>query len=196
MVVLAMLASAPVTAAPARSSPPGRDAKARAARSQFEKAERSFNLGKFPEALTSYEAAYETLPLPAFLFNIAQCYRNLGNHERAVFFYQRYLSLDPKASNRAVVHKLIVDQQHRLEEARASAATTPPPEAPRLMPAPARQPSPLVATRPAKQEERTYPKWWFWGALGTAVALGTAAFFIAGSGGGLPKGDLGAIDGR
>ena len=32
---------------------------------------------------------------PAFLFNIAQCYRNMQSYERARFFFRRYLALDP-----------------------------------------------------------------------------------------------------
>ena len=36
---------------------------------------------------------------PSAYFNIAQCYRNMGNYERARFFFRRYLTLEPKASN-------------------------------------------------------------------------------------------------
>src|SRR5215468_6203160 len=66
------------------------------ARALFQRAEKSFNLGKFPEALADYQAAYEAKPLSGFLFNIAQCYRNMGNPERARFFYRRFLALDPR----------------------------------------------------------------------------------------------------
>ena len=37
-----------------------------------------------------YTAAHDAKPLPALLFNIAQCHRQLGNHERALFFYRRH----------------------------------------------------------------------------------------------------------
>src|SRR5205814_413179 len=85
------------------------------ARAHFDKAEKAFNLGHFDAALASYQAAYEALPLPAFLFNIAQCHRNLRNREQAVFFYQRYLSLAPEAPNRHVVEELIAEQKRLLE---------------------------------------------------------------------------------
>jgi tetratricopeptide (TPR) repeat protein len=35
------------------------------------------------------------LRLPAFLFNIGQCHRKLGQHEQAIFFYSRYLKANP-----------------------------------------------------------------------------------------------------
>ena len=66
----------------------------RPGRAFFERGEANFNRGKFDEARADYQAAYEAEPLPAFLFNIAQCYRNLGDFERAQFFYQRYTMLD------------------------------------------------------------------------------------------------------
>src|SRR6478609_110404 len=69
------------------------------ARRLFAKAELSFIVGKFAEALTDYQAAYEAKPLTGFLFNIAQCYRNMGDYERARFFFRRYLSLEPRSSN-------------------------------------------------------------------------------------------------
>ena len=63
---------------------PGGD---RPGRVLFEQAEAKFNVGRFEEAVVDYQAAYDVEPLPAFLFNIGQCYRNLGNYERAQFFY-------------------------------------------------------------------------------------------------------------
>ena len=63
----------------------------RPARVLFERAEAKFDLGSFEAALADYQAAYELEPLPGFLFNIGQCYRNLGDYERARFFYRRFL---------------------------------------------------------------------------------------------------------
>ena len=86
----------------------------KAARVHFQTAEKAFNLGKFDEALKSYEQAYEAKNLSGFLFNIAQCHRNLANPERALFFYQRYLALEPSSPNRALVEELI--GIHSMEE--------------------------------------------------------------------------------
>jgi len=118
------------------------DAKA-AARAHFKRAEAAFNLGKFEEALAAYQAAYETKPLPGFLFNIAQCHRNMGNHERALFFYRRYLALDPESPNRAVVEELIDESEKRRAAQAPSTALTPPPaaSAPPAVSAPSTPPS-------------------------------------------------------
>src|SRR5262245_7066322 len=95
----------------------------------FHKAELSFNVGKFAEALTDYQAAYEAKPLNGFLFNIAQCYRNLGDYERARFFFRRYLSLEPRAPNRRRVEALIDEMSKKLAEKTPEAAATTPPAA-------------------------------------------------------------------
>jgi tetratricopeptide (TPR) repeat protein len=99
------------------------------ARAHFKRAEAAFNLGKFEEALASYQAAYEAKALPGFLFNIAQCHRNLGNHERALFFYRRYLALDPQTPNRAVVEELIAETERRRDAQAPGTSLTPPPAA-------------------------------------------------------------------
>ena len=87
----------------AQTRPERADAGEKQARVHFKKAERAFNLGKFAEALISYQAAFEAKPLPAFVFNIAQCHRNLDDPERALFFYRRYLALDPEGPHRKLV---------------------------------------------------------------------------------------------
>jgi tetratricopeptide (TPR) repeat protein len=123
------------------------DAKA-AARAHFKRAEAAFNLGKFEDALAAYQAAYETKPLPGFLFNIAQCHRNLGNHERALFFYRRYLALDPQSPNRAVVEELIDETEKRRAAQAPSTAVTPPPATVAPPPAAAAPPPPPPAAAP------------------------------------------------
>jgi tetratricopeptide (TPR) repeat protein len=196
--LLAALAS-PAAAAPRRAIPaaraPAHDARReKLARGHFERAEKAFNLGHFDEALTGYRAAYEALPLPAFLFNIAQCHRNLGEREQAIFFYQRYLSLEPNAPNRTVVEELIADQQRLL-----AAQNQPPPVEDKPVDLNARPPIPSVMRveemPPAKKESRISPKWWMAGVLGAAV-LGGVTVLIIRSGGSLPNGALGSIDAR
>ena len=71
--------------------------------------EKLFALGRFDEALEQYEKAFEAKPLPGFLFNIAQCHRNLGNIDQAIFSYRKYLREAPDADNR--IHDDEVAQQ-------------------------------------------------------------------------------------
>jgi tetratricopeptide (TPR) repeat protein len=63
------------------------------ARAKFAEGNLSYDLGEFQKALAAYSEAYRLRPLPGFLFNIAQCHRQLGRPERAAFFYRRYLTL-------------------------------------------------------------------------------------------------------
>ena len=184
----------------------------------FKKAERAFNLGKFAEALISYQAAFEAKPLPAFVFNIAQCHRNLEDPERALFFYRRYLALDPEGPHRKLVQGLIEEQQAKLaekaeaEEAartaeRAAAGTEPgavsgdPATAgDRLDLGRAGRPDgadPVAAslTRPAGPPPPIYKRWWVWAAGGAVVAVTAAALLIKRDGP-APRGGLGVADFR
>ena len=89
-----------------------------AARKRWEQGTTAYNLGRFEVAINHFERAYEYHPSPAFLFNIAQCYRQMDDCERAVFFYKRYLSARPKASNRAEVQSRISELERRCSEQR------------------------------------------------------------------------------
>jgi tetratricopeptide (TPR) repeat protein len=109
-VVLPLLQPRAAVAAPASGA-----AGDKASRELFQRAEKSFNLGRFSEALADYQAAYEAKPLPPFLFNIAQCYRNMQSFERARFFFRRYLALDPHTANRRLVEDLIAEMTRELD---------------------------------------------------------------------------------
>lgn len=97
--------------APAKMSPAA-EAKARYARGTS-----YYNLNRFHEALAEYEAAYMAVQDPPFLFNIAQCYRKMGDDKQAVDFYRSYLRVAPNAPNRGEVQKRIVELER---EERAS----------------------------------------------------------------------------
>ena len=73
-----------------------------------------YNLGEFSPALEFYKRAYRVKPLPAFLFNIAQCHRKLGNHREAITMYQSYLVGVPDAQNKQLVESLIKEAQDKL----------------------------------------------------------------------------------
>ena len=85
----------------------------RAARRHFERGEKLFALGKFDEALDEYQTAFDAKPLPGFLYNIGQCYRNLGDYEQAIFSFKKYLKLEPEASNKESVEQLIEELEEK-----------------------------------------------------------------------------------
>jgi tetratricopeptide (TPR) repeat protein len=200
--LLGLLSMTPVIA-PRVQAADGASESDSAARELFRKAEISFNLGKFPEALRDYQAAYEAKPLPGFLFNIAQCYRHMGNYERARFFYRRYLALDPKTPNRRLVTDLITEVTQKMDSpptpgaaAAASEATTPAPGVPTTAAEPAAlaltptvpgsamataippslmaDPN-MVTTTPGPTSRPVYKRWWFWTGIAAVVAGGVVA---------------------
>jgi hypothetical protein len=193
----------------AQSRPERVDSEEKQARVHFKKAERAFNLGKFADALISYQAAFEAKPLPAFVFNIAQCHRNLDDPERALFFYRRYLALDPEGPHRKLVEGLIEEQQGKLAEKAAAeeAARVTEPGAVSGDPASgggldlrpgqpgASDPVAGSLTRPAGPPPPLYKRWWVWAGAGTVVAVTAAALLIKREGP-APRGALGVADFR
>jgi tetratricopeptide (TPR) repeat protein len=58
----------------------------------YDKAKIAFELRRFEEAIDYFEQAYEEVQFPEFLLNIAQCYKQLGRCEDAIFLYKQYLN--------------------------------------------------------------------------------------------------------
>jgi tetratricopeptide (TPR) repeat protein len=166
------------------------------AKALFKEGETAYNLGQFDTALVKYSDAYKLKALPGFLFNIAQCHRQLQQYERAAFFYGRYLdTAGPKGPQVEVAKGL-------LEEMRQKQAATPPVEEKKPPPAddlkkppedksladekareelkqaqltPLEQPPaalvPLAPTPVVVAEEPVYQKGWFWGVVVGAVVV-------------------------
>ncbi len=83
----------------------------RTARARADAARLAFDVGHFDKALRLYSEAYELAPRPNLLFDIAQCHRQLGNPERAAFFFQRYLDHAPASADPRVARKLMETMQ-------------------------------------------------------------------------------------
>ena len=92
------------------------DPSERAAKRHYDRGQKLYNLQKFEEALEQYQKAFDAQPLPGFLFNIAQCQRNLGDYEAAIFSFKRYLKLDPETEKREQVEELIEDLETKKAE--------------------------------------------------------------------------------
>jgi tetratricopeptide (TPR) repeat protein len=186
----------------------------KAARGHVETADREYKLGRFEQALAEYTAAYELFPAPALLFNIGQCHRYLRHFEQALFFYRGFLrDAPPNAPNRATVEDLLVQTQNDLDAQRAETAKREE-EAARRAEEETRQRE--EAARRADEDRRTaearrlaelqrapvgetpiYGKWWFWTAVGGAVAVGGASLYLATRTTTIePTGSLGGLDRR
>jgi hypothetical protein len=155
------------------------------AKTAFQAAQKAYDLGNFREALKGFSTAYELDSKPAFLFNIGQCHRGLGEHERAVFFFERYLSLTQgKAPNDKQARDLLAEENAKLKQ---TPPVAPPPGEPIAAPVPpglepapfpTAGPPPVVPLVPANEPEVAKDegggitgKWWFWTAIGV-VAVG------------------------
>jgi tetratricopeptide (TPR) repeat protein len=134
------------------------DPATRAARRHFDRGEKLFALGKFDEALGEYQQAFDAKPIPDFLFNIGQCYRNLGDYDQAIFSFRKYLKLEPDAPNKESVQQLIDDLEAKKERDSGK----------KLI---GRQRPPPTPSTPV------YKRWWFIaGVSALAIAGGIAVF--------------------
>jgi tetratricopeptide (TPR) repeat protein len=173
------------------------------ARAHVQRATTHYNLGRFEQALTEYTAAYEAFAAPLLLFNIGQCHRNLGNHERAVFFLESFLreATEITPEQRQLADELLRESQTALRA-----------QAPQQDPEPADpEPEPTEPEVEARVEAsiggagladrpptpQVYEEGWFW-----AVILASAAVVGAVIGIGvwavtqepqLPSGTLGTV---
>jgi tetratricopeptide (TPR) repeat protein len=98
------------------------EAKAQA-RVKFGEGNAAYAQGQYREALTAFEAAYQLAPLPGFLFNVAQCHRQLGHFTQAASAYRRFLSLSEKEpTNAAMVKELIAEMDSQAKQQTTSRA--------------------------------------------------------------------------
>lgn len=154
------------------------DPATRAAKRHFDRGEKLFALGKFDDALDEYQKAFDAKPIPDFLFNIGQCYRNLGDYQQAIFSFKKYLKLEPDAPDKEKVEKLIDDLEEKQERGEGQRLVgkkeSPPP------------PPPPAASTPI------YKKWWFWTGI-AVVGAGTGVGVYEATKGGAPGTSLGNI---
>src|SRR5262249_3013755 len=75
------------------------------AATHYKKGRSLYNVSEYRAALDEFKQAYVLHEDPAFLYNIAQCHRQLGNHREAITFYKRFLNESPKASNRKEIER-------------------------------------------------------------------------------------------
>lgn len=202
-------------ALPALAQAQGDAAARERAREMARGATAEYNLSHFEEALRRFEAAYEVFPAPQLLFNIGQCHRELGHHERAVFFYERYLAEMPDAPNAATVRDLLVEERAALERFQAAEARRADEER-RLREAEQQrhlaEAERLEAERREAEQRRAlleaqteaargpevWEEWWFWTLIGVGVAAAIAipiAVTVAQEPV-LPMGSLGVVDTR
>ncbi len=119
------------------------------AKARYTSGQSHYNLNEFKEALDDFKEAYRLYPDPVFLFNVAQCERQLGEFDEAIKFYRSYLRNKPKAPNRAEVLRRIDEMQTAANASKSGGAPTVRDEAaPRIPGDSASNEPPMVATAP------------------------------------------------
>ena len=103
-------------------------------------------------AIEEFQAAYAILPNVNVLFNIARAYSDVGDVDRAVDYYRRYLEGD--VPDRAEVEATL----RALEQRRRVAAAPPPPTTPAPeVPATLSPAIPLGCSRPSRSSRSVRP---------------------------------------
>jgi tetratricopeptide (TPR) repeat protein len=97
------------------------------AKKRYAQGVRHYDLAEYEAALTEFKEAYRAADDPAFLFNIAQCHRKLGNLPEAITFYRTYLRRASNVPNRAELQRRIAELEHEqaLRERAAAASGAP-----------------------------------------------------------------------
>ena len=196
--------------AAAKGAPANSDARAQA-KAAVAQAQIDYQLGRFEAALDGYRRGYELVPVPVLLFDMGQCHRTLGNPEKAKFFFEGYLRdetrMDPE--RRHMIEDLIAESTAALERQQAAAAAKAA-AAPRQRPAGHPRirleavddtPAPglglqAAASKSSPSDGSILGRWWFWTAVGGALALAGGAVYYATGEPRLipPSGTIGTLD--
>jgi tetratricopeptide (TPR) repeat protein len=86
---------AELSVTPAPEAEPAGDPKVEQAKQHFRQAVAFAEAGDCGAAIVEFEAAYELVPRPNALYNIAQCEERLFRYDLAIRYYERYLQEAP-----------------------------------------------------------------------------------------------------
>lgn len=102
------------------------------ARAHFKKGMESISAGKYEDGIAELEKAYEILPHPNVLYNIARAHAEAGNLDKAAENFRRYLETNPpdKEETLTVLRGLEARIRKRDAERQPEPVPTPTPEKP------------------------------------------------------------------
>lgn len=169
------------------------------AREHFERGSALVDKGDYETAYREFSRGYSVSDRPLFLFNMAECARKAGWHDKALSHYRDYLKRDPEGR----LAETARDRLRQLSAARVQSPApasalpaadgladsplvplaTPPPSSERDHNAGARKDL-VAAPAPAEPRRRSvFRRWQVWVAVGAAVAAGSAAIYLGQRGG-------------
>jgi tetratricopeptide (TPR) repeat protein len=166
------------------------------ARQQFRLGSQHYHLGEYQQALEAFKEAYRKVEDPIFLYNIAQCQRQLDQKRDALRSYRAYLNTSADPPNREQVQQLIrqldadiTAEEQKAEQAAAAAAASRPAVTTTttdVTPAPALAVS-AAPLPPARKATPAYKKWWVWTIAGVGAAGLATGLAVGLSGGHAPS---------
>jgi tetratricopeptide (TPR) repeat protein len=136
----------------------------------YEEAEAYYKLQDWSKALELYEAAYLLSPQPELLFNIGQCYRQLGKYEQSLRSYRTYLREVPDDINREQIEQLIAVTEQQARDASSQPTT--------MVASTQATSNPSSTSEPTKSPPPKDPRWPLW-ASATGATAGLALGAIA-----------------
>jgi tetratricopeptide (TPR) repeat protein len=155
----------------------GESAVTRQARSLYEQGEREYELGHFAEAASLYEDAYKLRPVPALLFNVAQCRRKMGDTQGALHAYRSFLRADPDHPSAPTARDLV----EQLERSPREDTPAPQPVPAVVTTAPVVPPEALTETAPPVHAHKRWPALTAAGTAAAVLAFAVAESFAASS---------------
>ncbi len=167
-------------AGPAFADDPLAKPKTTAAREHLTQGNKLYRLREFEKAIEEYKAGALRDEANVFLYNLGQCYRQLGKYDDAIWHYERFLSRAQPTGN---LKTAIEDFVRQMKDERDKKAMTQPPVEPAPELATTTPPPPPVAiTATTTSEERGAP--WYadgagWALTGTGViGAGIGGYFL------------------
>jgi len=165
------------------------------ARQYFAEGTGYFRGGRYLDAEAAFAAGFELSHKPGFLWNMAECARLLGNRERALELYRRYVKEAPAGAQRGEADARILELEPVADrkgdnaldrtnvEWRGAAAPSASASAPASSSSSPQAPAPAIlleqkspnANRifeptPAEASKPVYTRWWFWTGAAAVVA--------------------------
>jgi len=180
---VALLMLLALTAGPARGESRSADGVQRA-REHFQAGKRAYEEQQYEQALQQFQAGYDLEPRPGFLLNMGHAARKMGKLRRARALYQQFLRTDPPRAERQSAELFLRDIDRELGPEPGLTVPRAVPRSPPPAGASEAAGADLTAQAPAAPGPTPfYGRWWFWGAVGAAVATGVVVGLAVGRGG-------------
>lgn len=144
----ALLAPLFVSATLLSAGPAFADARTEA-RAHFKRGMDAIGQGKYEDGIAELQRAYEILPHPNVLFNIARAYAEAGELEPAVAHFKKYLEGNPPDKDE--VTSVIKSLEARIKKAQAARDAAQAQQTPEK-PVPEKPPEPIAPVTPPPQE--------------------------------------------